>query len=407
MKERMEEMNMKKWLVLCLAIAMVLTMVACGEAENAVFVQPVKDLMNMGGIAPGDRFAGIVVSENTTEIQKDQQMVVDELLVKEGDDVTEGQKLFSYDTQQLQLALDKQRLELEQMEATIQNYKDQIKELEKDRNNASGNKLEYTIQIQTLEVDLKEAEINIKAKQSAVVQSEQLLENTTVYSPVTGRVQSISENGMDNYGNPLPYITIQKAGSYRVKGTIGELQRGAIMEGTRLQILSRTDGSCWAGTVTLIDYENPSQGTGNEMYYGMAADEMTSSSKYPFYVELDNTDGLILGQHVYLQLETQDESTPAGPAISGAFIVFDENGETYVWADKNGKLEKRTVTLGEYNMMNDTYEILSGLSEDDFIAFPDFELCVEGAPTTKVQPVQEDMTQDAVGVITPESVVLG
>ena len=386
---------MKKWLVLCLALVMVLTMAACGEAENAVFVQSVAELMDMGGIAPGDKFAGIVVSENITEVQKDDQMVVDELLVREGDDVTEGQELFTYDTQQLQLALDKQRLELEQMEATIQNYKDQIAELEKDRNKASGNKLEYTVQIQSLQVDLKEAEIGIKSKQDAVVQSEALLQNAVVYSPVTGRIQSISENGMDNYGNPLPYITIQKTGSYRVKGTLGELQRGAIMEGTRMQVLSRTDGSIWAGTVTLVDYESPTQDSGNEMYYGMPSDEMTSSSKYPFYVELDGTDGLLLGQHVYLQLENQDAAATAGPAISSAFIAYDEDGSTYVWADKNGKLEKRTVTLGEYNMMNDTFEILSGIAEEDFIAFPDPELCGEGAPTTKVEPAQDAPVQDA------------
>ena len=384
---------MKKWIVLCLALAMVLSLAACGEAENAVYVQSVEDLMNMGGIAPGDKFPGIVVSENITEVNKDEQMVVQELFVREGDDVTEGQKLFAYDTQQMQLSLNKQQLELEQAEATIENYKEQIKELERDRNNAS-NKLEYTIQIQSLEVDLQEAEINIKAKRDSVAQAEALLQNAVVFAPVDGRIQSISENGMDNYGNPLPYITIQKTGSYRIKGTLGELQRGAIMEGVRLEVLSRTDGSIWAGTVSLIDYENPTQGNGNEMYYGMATDELTSSSKYPFYVELDSTEGLILGQHVYLQLETQAAETPAGPAISSAFIAYEEDGSTYVWADKNGKLEKRTVSLGEYNMMNDTYEILSGLTEDDFIAFPDLELCVEGAPTTKVEPAQDAPTQD-------------
>ena len=384
---------MKKWIVLCLALAMVLSLAACGEAENAVYVQSVKDLMNMGGIAPGDKFPGIVVSENITEVNKDEQMVVQELFVREGDDVTEGQKLFAYDTQQMQLSLNKQQLELEQAEATIENYKEQIKELERDRNNAS-NKLEYTIQIQSLEVDLQEAEINIKAKRDSVAQAEALLQNAVVFAPVDGRIQSISENGMDNYGNPLPYITIQKTGSYRIKGTLGELQRGAIMEGVRLEVLSRTDGSIWAGTVSLIDYENPTQGNGNEMNYGMATDELTSSSKYPFYVELDSTEGLMLGQHVYLQLETQAAETPAGPAISSAFIAYEEDGSTYVWADKNGKLEKRTVSLGEYNMTNDTYEILSGLTEDDFIAFPDLELCVEGAPTTKVEPAQDAPAQD-------------
>ena len=388
---------MRRWMTALLAV-MLLMMSACGTQENAVFVQSVAELMNMGGIAPGDKFPGMVVSENITEIQKDGQMVVEELLVKEGDDVTAGQELFRYDTQQLQLSLDKQRLELEQMEATIENYKEQIKELEKDRSNASSNKLEYTIQIQTLQVDLKEAEINIKAKQDAVAQSESLLQNAVVTSPVDGRIQSISENGMDNYGNPLAYITIQQTGSYRIKGTIGELQRGAIMEGTRMDILSRTDGSRWAGTVTLVDYESPSQENPNAMYYGMSTDEMSASSKYPFYVELDDTTGLILGQHVYLQLPNQEEVQP-GISISSAFIAYEDSGDTFVWADKGGNLEKRTVTLGEYNMMNDTYEILSGITEEDFIAFPDPELCVEGAPTTKVEPAREETSQEAV----PES----
>ena len=380
---------MKRMLVLCLALCLVLTMAACAEAENAVYVQEVADLVNMGGIAPSDKFAGVVVSENIAEVQKDNQMAVAELLVREGDDVTEGQELFYYDTQQLQLSLDKQRLELEQAQATIENYKRQIADLEKDRNNASGNKLEYTIQIQTLQVDLKEAEINIKAKEDAVVQSEALLQNAVVCAPVTGRVQSISESGMDNYGNPVAYITIQKTGSFRVKGTIGELQRGAIMEGTRMEVLSRTDGSCWAGTVTLVDYESPTQENPNAMYYGTSTNEMTTSSKYPFYVELDDTNGLILGQHVYLQLENQQE-VASGLSISSTFIAYEEDGSTYVWADQNGKLAKRTVEVGEYNMMNDTYEILSGLSEEDYIAFPDMELCVEGAPTTKTEPVQAE-----------------
>ena len=381
---------MKKCLVICLTLCLCLTMLACGSDENAVFVQSVADLANLGGIAPGDRFPGIVVSEYITEIQKDPQMVVEELFVREGDDVSEGDQLFVYDTQQLQLSLDKQRLELEQMEASIENYKDQIAELEKERKNAKeSERLEYTIQIQTVQLDLKEAEINIKAKRDSVAQAEAMLENTTVVSPVTGRVQTISENGTDNYGNPLAYITIQKTGSYRIKGTIGELQRGAIMEGTRMEVLSRTDGSLWAGTVTLVDYESPSQENPNAMYYGMGSDEMGTSSKYPFYVELDGTDGLILGQHVYLQLEGQDEEIP-GLSVSNAFIAYDDFGNPFVWADNGGKLEKRTVELGEYDMMNDTIAVLSGLSEDDYIAFPDMELCVEGAPTTKTQPSMEE-----------------
>ena len=384
-------MKMRKLAALILAACMVVSLTACGGDGTAVYVQKVSDLANYGGIAPGDRFAGVVVSENVAEVQKDMDKTVDELFVKEGDDVTEGQELFTYDTQQLQLNLDKQRLELEQLKATIDNYKDQIADLEKERNKASaGDKLQYTVEIQSLQIDLKEAELSVSSKETAVAQSEAILQNATVVSPVTGRIQSISENGTDNYGNPLPYITIQQAGSYRVKGMIGELQFGAITEGVQIKIISRTDETAsWKGIVSLIDYENPSQGNDYDMYYGMATDEMTASSKYPFYVELESTEGLMLGQHVYMELDTGDEEV-SGVAISSAFICYDDDGSTYVWAEHNGKLEKRTITLGDYNMMNDTFIILEGLSEDDYIAFPDMELCVEGAPTIHEETTQEE-----------------
>ena len=377
-------------LVLCFALA--LTLCACsGDNGTGVYVQSVADLMDVGGIAPGDRFAGVLVSENVSEIQKDSDKTVAELLVKEGDDVTEGQALFSYDTDQLQLTLDRQKLEQEQLKAAIANYKSQIEELKKERNNAaSSDKLEYTIQIQTLEVELKESQLNLAAKENAVAQSEQILLNATVCSPVTGRVQAVNEGGYDNYGNPLPYISIRQAGSYRVKGTIGELQMGSLMIGTQVKIISRTDESqTWTGTVSLVDYENPYQGSEMDMYYGSSADEMSSASKYPFYVELDDSEGLILGQHVYMELDTGG-TAPAGISISSAFFCAEEDGTMYVWAEGRNGLEKRTVTLGEYNMALDTYEVLDGLTENDHIAFPDPELCKEGVPTTREKPETGD-----------------
>ena len=380
-------MKLRKWLSLALIACLMLSMSACGSDENAVYVQSVKDLSNLGGIAPGDKFPGMVVSENVTEIQKDQEKVVAELHVKEGDDVKEGQELFTYDMDQLQLALDKQKLELEQLKATIENYKYQIESLKKDEARAWGSdKLQYTIQIQSMEVDLKEAELNLTAKEKEVAQSETMLANVTVVSPVTGRITGINENGYDNYGNPLAYITIQQAGSFRVKGTLGELQRGGIVEGSRMKIVSRTDENIfWYGTVTLVDYESPSQGNENDMYIGGVTDSMASSSKYPFYVELDSSEGMLLGQHVYLEVDTGEEETTA-LSIGSAFISYEEDGTAYVWAERNGKLEKRGVVIGEYNYMLDTIEVLQGITEADYIAFPDPELCVEGAATTREEP---------------------
>lgn len=373
---------MRRLFALGLALCLAAALVGCGGGGAAVYVQSVEKLQSLGGIAPGDHFLGIVVSENVTEIKKDSDKTVAELLVKAGDDVEEGQALFSYDTEELQLNLDKQRLEQQQLEMSIESYESQIQSLENALNTVGGTtRLQYTIEIQSTQVDLKEAQIKLKTKEAEVEKSEELLANATVVSPVKGRIQAVNESGTDSYGNATAYITIQQAGSYRVKGVLGEQQRGSLVEGQRLTITSRTNAQeVWGGTVTLVDYESPYQGSTSDRYYGYT-DEMTSTSRYPFYVELDTTEGLLLGQHVYLALETGEEETQ-GISIGSAFVCFQEDGSAYVWAERNGKLEQRSVTLGDYNEANDTYAVLDGLALEDYIAFPDAELCQEGASTT-------------------------
>ena len=177
-------MNRKQWMAGFCALCLSLTLAGCG-GKNKVYVQSVETLANIGGIAPGDRFAGLVVSENVTEIKKDGEKTVKELLVKEGQDVKKGQALFSYDTEELQLSLDKQRLEQEQLVASIENFKSQIKTLEQAMGTVDGaTKLQYTIEIQSTQVDLKEAEIKLKTKENEVKKSEELLKNAKVTYPV-------------------------------------------------------------------------------------------------------------------------------------------------------------------------------------------------------------------------------
>lgn len=395
-------MKLKKCVALLLALVMTAALAGC-SSDTAVYVQSVKELTGLGGIAPGDKFLGLVVSENVAEIKKDKDKTVLELKVHEGDDVKKGQELFSYDTEELQLSLDKQRLELEQLNASIENFQSQIEQLEKERKSASSTlKLQYTVEIQSTQVDLKEAELNVKTKENEIKKSEDLLENATVTAPVEGRVQAINETGVDQNGNEAPYITIQQVGSYRVKGVLGELQRGGLMEGDRVKITSRTDASqVWGGSVTLVDYENPTQNNNNNRYIISSSDDMTASSKYPFYVKLDSTEGLLLGQHVYLELETEGEGT-AGLSISMAFIAYEEDGTPYVWAESRNKLEKRQVTLGATDDMMGTVEILEGLTTEDYIAFPDAELCRPGVATTHnpeaaAQSSGEEMAPDMGG----------
>jgi hypothetical protein len=101
-------------------------------------------------------------------------------------------------------------------------------------------------------------------------------------------------------------------------------------------------------------------------------------------------DGLILGQHVYLEVETE-EGEAAGIPVSMAFICYNDDGSAYVWAENGrGKLEMRAVTVGDFNDMMGTVNIIEGLTEEDYIAFPDPELCKEGVPVTHEVIAAED-----------------
>ena len=163
-----------------------------------------------------------------------------------------------------------------------------IGDLERDRDKASADrKLQYTIQIQSLQVSKKEAELNMKTKVAELEKARKLLDNATITSPVTGRIQAVNENGTDSQGNPAAYITIQQAGAYRVKGIIGELQQNALRQGDKVLMTSRVDSSkTWTGTVSQIDYENPVKNDNNGYVMSSSSDSVNQSSKYYFYVEL-------------------------------------------------------------------------------------------------------------------------
>lgn len=360
-----------------LLLALLLLCSCAGGTDVQVSVQSVAMLTGAGNVGLYDRYAGVVEAGETFSVEKDPDMEVKERLVSAGDEVKEGDVLFTYDTDAVSLELEKKQLELEQLKASITTKTAQKEQLEKERDRASASaQLDYTLQIQELEVDLAEANLNVTAKEKEIERYQLLQENAEVLSPTDGRVQTVNENGgTDDYGNPQPYMTIAQAGAYRVKGSINEQSVGSLIEGTRIVIRSRTDETVtWSGCVERIDWENPIRD--NNMYFEMGGDEFTGSSKYPFYVTLDSDDGLMLGQHVYIEPDVGEQQEGL---YLPAYFISDANSSPWVWAaNSRDKLEKRSITLGEYDEMTDSWLVLDGLTADDYIAFPD-ETCVQGA----------------------------
>ena len=378
-----------------LVILLTLTLLtACGSDLPPVYVQSVNDIMGYGSMGENNLCAGVIVAQSEIKIDRDENRKVLELKVEAGQDVSEGDVLFVYDMEEMQLTIDKAELELEQLRNSITDLDAQIAELEKEKSYAaSSEQLSYTVRIQTLETDKKETEYNISVKERELESMKNNVGNGEVTSPITGRVKTVNpDGGYDNYtGEPLPYITLIEAGSYRAKGTVNEMNRGDFYVGQNVIVRSRVDPSVfWNGVIAQID-STPEQSNNN---IG-PSDEMSSSSNYPFYVDLDNMDELLLGQHVYIEpAGGQEEHT--GLNLYGAYIFGSEEEGYYVWAASGSdKIEKRSVTVGTYDEFTGSYEILDGLSGTDRIAYPDGTV-QEGAPVTDTMPAFEDDGQQEV-----------
>ena len=378
--------------VVCLAICLS----ACASGPK-IPVVPVSEILGIGPIGMNNRYAGVVEAGETVSVNKDNSLEVAEIAVQAGDAVSKGQVLFSYETEALGIEIERMQLEIEQMNNAISTKKSQITTLEKEQKSAAeANKLQYTLQIQQLQLDIKETEYKVTAKQKEIDRAKTRMSDANVLSPVSGHIKEVNANGETNpqTGEPLPFITITREGDFRIRGTVNEQNAAEFTVDMPVIIRSRTDESAmWQGTVSMVDWENPVQG--NNMMYGGPTDEMTTSSKYPFYVRLLSDAGLMLGQHVYIeadngQMNASEEGT--GFYLPSYFICDLDTEQPFVWAaDSRDKLEKRAVTLGNYNIEADSYEIMEGLTLEDCIAYPD-AACKVGA---KVRYPGEEVPEDA------------
>lgn len=355
------------------------------QTEDLAYVMSVSSMNDMSGT---QRLAGVVESQKTLEIQKDSDREIKEVLVKAGDDVEVGTPLFTYDTASLEMDIQQAKLELERAAGEMTNLQAQIQQLEKEKKDApEEEQFSYTTQIQSAQMDLKKSEYDRKAKEVEINRIQSQIDNSTVTSEMKGVVKSVQnqeQTGANMYGDSSSqaFITILATGEYRVKGRVNEQNIGEITEGSPAVVRSRVnEDQVWTGTYTAVDTKNPQNNT-STMYYSMGTEDsgQTTSTSYPFYVDLESSQGLLLGQHVYIEHDTGLSQRESGVWLNEAFIA-DLDKKPYVWAEKDGALEKRPVILGTYDQEMMQYKIEDGIDSGDYVAYPQ-DFLEEGMKTT-------------------------
>lgn len=307
MKKKKFWQKKRFWIMLIIIAAFACTVYLCLSRQNtnqnsadSSSVMPVDD----SGSAT-QYYSGVVKAQDTVSLQKDSDRTVKDIYVSEGDPVKKDQKLYSYDTSEDQNFLDQAKLELASAGTDIADFQNQIADLTSRKNSASdtSERSEYEDQIKDLQVQIRQSQLNQKTKQLDIDHLNQKISDATVTSPIGGVIKSISLNSTPD---STSFMTILSAGTWQIEGTVDEMNLSSLSQNMKVVIHSRVNSDTWDGTIVRIDTEPVKSDD------GLDEADNGEASRYHFYVSPDKSEGLLLGQHVYL--EVNDSTSGKQPA---------------------------------------------------------------------------------------------
>jgi HlyD family secretion protein len=315
-----------------------------------------------------------------------------EFLIKEGDEISVGTDLFSYETENTLKQEQLLESEIEQLEDEIDSIESHIRDLQSLKPTMSSTRPPSTstldefppdesMEASSMEIDyfveqqVAERELEIERLENKMANFDRQLndlrsyENTlTVQSVLDGVVKKVSRE-LDN-----PVIVISSTTPV-VQGELTEHEVLKVMEGQKASIRSTAVKDEFTGFVTdiaALPSENKSEDGG---------------SSYPFKVEFGEDQelkDLRPGFHVSLSIVTQEAKDVL--TVPESSIVRDGAKKYLLVITKDGVLKKRKVTTGLKS--NGKIEIQTGMKKDEiFVEDPD-SLDLSGS--TFVTPVNFD-----------------
>ena len=218
-------------------------------------------------------------------------------------------------------------------------------------------------EIKQLEFDIKvgKSELNIMKKEAS---------NGKVTAAFDGIVSDILEpiQALES-GEPLMKVT--GGGGYYVEGTVSELSLDTIQIGQSVTVNFWDTGMVYTGKIVEIGaYPVEDQG------YSSSGQ---NASYYPYKVFIDESADLKEGFYVSMTYQSPEQA--AGTLYLQNAFLRSEGNRSYVYLrSAEGLLEKRYLECG---VSTDGYmtPIYSGITEEDYVAFPYGKSIVEGAPT--------------------------
>ena len=209
------------------------------------------------------------------------------------------------------------------------------------------------------EKKIKDLEFQLKMVETEYKIMEKEFNDGNIYADVDGVVVSIlTEEEAKETRQPV--LKVSGGGGFYVEGFVNELDKDLMTIGMPVTVNDWESGMSYDAQVASIG-DFPTQ----EGYWSGVGNP--NSSYYPFQVFVDGSADLRTGSHVSITYSTAEGGN--GIYLENPFVRT-EDGLTYVLVQgPDGKLEQRMVTTGK-SLWGSYTEILSGITEEDLIAFP-------------------------------------
>ena len=205
-----------------------------------------------------------------------------------------------------------------------------------------------------------EADLQKRMAEADLKELQKQLDDGIVYAKKDGVVTTVSDPA-----NPpqdgTPFLQISGESGLYISGIIGELDLDTVKVGQSVSAQNYMTGEAYDGKISEIS-NVPTDSTN---YYG---DSNPNSSFYEYTAYIENPQNLKKGDSLELKIDTSDNGKNSSFYIDKSYVRT-ENGQSYIYKDDNGKLKKQNVKTGK-SLWGSYVEIKSGLTNDDYIAFP-------------------------------------
>ena len=265
-------------------------------------------------------YTATVEAEVKNNIAPSSPVRIDRILVEVGDRVSKGQKLVSMDAanlKQIKYQLDNQQIEFKR-----------IDELYKV---GGASKSEWDT-----------AKMNLDIRETSY---KNLLENTSLLSPINGVVTARNYDNGDMYSGGNPVLVVEQITPVKLMINVSESYFTQVKKGAPVDVKLDVYGDeIFKGTINLI-------------YPTIDAATRT----FPIEIKLDNRDQRVRpGMFARASLNFGTEENVVVPDL--AIVKQAGSGDRYVYVYKDGKVTYNKVELGR--RMGAEYELISGVPDN-------------------------------------------